>query len=279
MPRSHRAPAPYWVHSDPDAPAATGLAQTVCPGWHNDPWRAADPDDRGEPAYGDPVWCENCTTRLRSTIAYLPHLARALETELAEATDAAGEHVSGTRERAIHEHQAHAFLLDDIRDVLTQLEDEVRTQRALSDRDRRMRQIPAIEAAATFLGAHLEWILTCSEEAGEPDGLVRAFADRIHRLDRRGMHLTHQDEPRGEPCVGVPCRSCSWKALVKVVDRTGADQGEVKCENCGAKTTLADYQAWAAQWAVHDYAYLSDERRAELGATVTAFERARGIAA
>jgi hypothetical protein len=42
MPRvDHRASHPYWVHSDPGAPAPVAL-HPPCPGVCNDAWRAAE---------------------------------------------------------------------------------------------------------------------------------------------------------------------------------------------------------------------------------------------
>jgi hypothetical protein len=168
MPRDYRA-----AQSTPQQPT------TPCPGYHNDAWRYAETDE-DEPEQhlvpGDPIWCEGCTIRIRSTVAYQPYLARALEVELVEATDLTPERVSGTRQRALHEHQAQALLLDEIRDVLTQWEDETREQRGFTPRKRDVRQIPAIDAAAKFLGVQLEWILTKAPATDDPQGLTRAFA-------------------------------------------------------------------------------------------------------
>jgi hypothetical protein len=273
MPRTR---GKYWVHSDPAA-ADPQPAQHPCPGWHNDYWRRADETTRGEPAYGAPVWCEGCTTRLRASLAYLPHLARALEQELEDATDTAGQRVSGTREHDIHAHQAQAFAIDEIRNILGQFEDEVRAQRGFTPRDRRVTRQASIDKSAAFLGTHLEWILTRFDEADEADGLLREFIDRVHRLDRRGMRLTHQDEARPEPCVGVPCKRCDVKALVRAVDRTGARVDEVTCQYCNAKLTLEEYVPWAAQWGVYEHAHLDDAQRTKFAAAVAAYEKAKGI--
>jgi hypothetical protein len=270
MPRDYRS-----AHSETTAPPIP------CPGWHNDAWRydeTDDPEHEQRAIPGDPIWCEGCTTRIRSTLAFLPHLAAALELEIEEATDQAPERVSGTRQRAIHEHQAQALLLDEIRDVLTQWEDETREQRAFTPRKQGVRQAAALAAAAAFLGAQLEWILTKAPGAHDAQGLTRAFVDRIHKLDRRGMRLTHQDEPKAAPCIGVPCRSCDYKALVRDVDRLGTDTGEVKCENCRAKMTMEEYRPLAAQWAAYEHARLPDQRRLELAAPIAVYERARGAA-
>jgi hypothetical protein len=270
MPRDYRA-----TQSAPSEP------QIDCPGHHNDPWRYAETDDPGlEPVAGDPIWCDGCHTAIRSPLLYLPGLARDLLVELEEATDVAPERVSGTRARALHEHQAQALLIDDIRDILGQFEDEVRDWRALTARRRDVRQGVSIERSAEFLLAHLDWVLTKAPDTADPQGLVRAFADRLHRLDRRATRLTHKQDAKSEDCIGVRCKNqqCGLMALVRAVDRAGADKGEVLCEACGAKMTLGEYHDWAAQWGIYEYAHLDDEQRQELAAPVAAYERTRRTA-
>lgn len=258
-------------------------ASTIpCPGWHNDAWRYEEPDDPDEHdkggVPGEPVWCYGCYLKIRSTITFLPHAVRALEVEIEEATDITPERVSGSRARTLHEHQAQALLIDEIHDVLTQWEDDVREQRGLTGRLRDMRQVPGIEAASVFLLAHLDWILTKALETDQPYGLVRAFVDRTHRLDRRAMRLTHQDEAKPEECIGVPCKAkhCNMRALVRNVDKRGADAGEIKCENCGATMSIGDYVTWAKQWAIYEHKRLTESQREELGRQIAAFERVSG---
>jgi hypothetical protein len=270
---------PYWVHSDPNTPAQ---ASTIpCPGEHNDEARYAETDDEPDLRHGEPIWCERCTGQLRSALLYLPGLADALEVEIEEATDVAPERVSGTRARALHEHQAQALLIDEIRDILGQFEDEVRDWRALTGRRRDVTQHVSIERSAKFLLAHLEWILTEAPDTDDPQGIVRAFHDQLRRLDRRAMRLTHQQEAKPEPCIGVPCKNpdCSLKCLVRAIDRrSGADRHEILCEACGNIMTIDEYDTWAKQWAIHGYAHLTGEQRDFHRAAVTAYERALGAA-
>jgi hypothetical protein len=281
MPRNTRhEPQPYWAHSDPEptTPAAPRAGTVDCPGWHNDAWRYAETDQSDlEATPGNPIWCDGCREAIRSPLLYLPGLAHDLMVELEEATDTAAERVSGTRTRALHEHQAQALLIDDIRDILNQFEDEVRDWRQLTARRRDVRQIPSINRSAEFLLAHLDWAITEAPDTADPQGLVRAFADRLHRLDRRAMRLTHKQDAVPEDCIGVRCknRDCGLMALVRAVERSGADKGEILCESCGAKMTLQEYHDWAAQWGIYEYAHLDDEQRERLAAPVAAYERTR----
>lgn len=271
------------AHPARHTPSGDSQPPYPCPGFHNDAWRyTEDPDDEHDNpanyAHGDPIWCTGCTDTIRATIDYLPRLAANLALELEHATDQKAERVSGTRQRALHAHQAQALLINEIYDVLTQWEDETRAARDLTPRPRGLRQGAAISAARVFLLAHLDWILTKAPETGDPQGLVRAFVDRIKRLDRRGMRLTHQADARPEPCVGVQCKRCDWKALVRAVDKTGAATGDVVCENCGDHMTPDEYRAWTAQWAAYENAALTDTDRATLAGPISVYERARGAA-
>jgi hypothetical protein len=258
--------------------AAPVSASTIpCPGAHNDAARNDERDDEPDLVYCEPVWCEHCATSLRSALLYLPGLAAALEVEIEEATDVAPERVSGTRARALHEHQAQALLIDEIRDILAQFEDEVRDWRALTPRRRDVRQRASIQRSARFLANHFEWIVTKAPDTADPQGLVRAFIDKLKRLDRRAMNLTHQQDAKPEECLGVPCKrlSCGLKTLVRAVEKTGADKGEIVCESCGNKLTLDQYRDWAVQWGIYEYAHLDDEQREHYKPAVAAYERTR----
>lgn len=283
MPRDHRNAdtRPYWAHSDPTAPQPNE-STTPCPGEHNDANRYAETDDDTEPdlAPGNPIWCDGCATAIRSPLLYLPGLVDDLEIEIEEATNAAPERVSGTRTRALHAHQAQALLIDEIRDILGQFEDEVREWRNLTARRRDVRRNVSINRSAALLLAHLDWILAKAPGTQDAQGLVRAFADRLRRLDRRAMRLTHKTEPKPEPCIGVRCKnkSCDLMTLVRTVDRTGADKGEIVCENCRSTMTLREYREWAIQWGVYEYAHFDErpqEQREQLSADLAAYERTR----
>lgn len=270
MPRDYRAAQPE-----------TSAPPFPCPGSHNDAWRAEETDDpeheNNPPHRGDPIWCETCTTRTRSILHGLPHLAAALATEIEEATSLTAERVSGTRQRPIHDRQAQAFLIDEIRDVLCQWEDEIRAQRQFPPRATAgVRRETAITNASAFLAEHLTWILGYSRESFEPQGLVRAFVDRVARIDRRGQRMTHQEEARPQMCLGVRCKECDWLALARAVDKSGAYVGEVKCLHCAARMTLQQYAIHTAQWAAYEHALLTDEERVRLGPVVAAYLRSRG---
>lgn len=276
---SHHFPArPYWIHPGSSTPAPTSTIP--CPGEHNDDARYAEGEDEPDLVAGDPIWCASCTTAFRSALLYLPGLADALQVEIEEGTSVAPERVSGTRTRALHEHQAQALLIDEIHDLLTQLDDVVREWRNFTARRRDVRHQPAIHRSAAFLHAHYEWILTKAPGTADPQGLVRTFNDRLRRLDRRAMRLTHQQDAKPEDCIGVPCKndSCGMKNLVRAVEKSGADRGEIVCEACGHKLTLDEYRDWAKRWGIFEYEHLDAEQLAYFKPAVAAYERTRSAA-
>lgn len=281
---TYTAPAHgHRLHTDPAAAAQPAApCSSVCPGEHNDPARENAANAR-TPIYGEPIWCARCAEKLTSTLRYLPAGARALEVEIEEATDLAPERVSGTRTRALHEHQAQALLIDEIRDALAQFEDLVREWRCLTPRIRDgVSMHTSIARSATFLSTHQDWILTKAPDTADPHprALVRYFVEHLRSLDRRAMRLTHQTEAKPVDCIGVPCKrlSCGMKTLVRAVESTGADKGEIVCESCGNRLTLTEYEPWARQWGIYTYAYLDQEQRTLHGHAVAAYERTRSAA-
>lgn len=234
----------------------------ICPGWHNDRYRLAIADNPAAdmwPVYGDPQWCAGCLETTRARIAYTPHAAANLAVEIRDATRPAAERVSGSRERRLHDAQPYTVALDDLHDLLTQWEDDIRSRRGLAARRTDVRRETATIAASRFVINHLEWALQRDPDAAVVEGAARLFVDRLHRLDRRIMRLTHQQEPEEEPCEGVACRDCDYMTLVwsLVTDGSkahGARSGAVRCLECGAQMTAEQYQTWVGQLAAYERA-------------------------
>lgn len=286
MPRDYRAPRPYWPHSDtttPDEPATTG---TPCPGFCNSAHRAAEkryqdggPEhDRLEPRPGEPVWCPPCVTSIRGALADTPELAVRLHLEINAGTSSAlDEHVSGSRERAIHEHQAAVFALEELAGFLADWEDTVRDQLGLAPRRTLTAgHLKAVEATARFLPRHLAWLLAehPAREASEGFGLD------LLALHRKAQILTRAQDVEPARCVGVACPYCDRKALEHEVDALGMATGYIKCRRCRPilRMNPDEYHRWTRMLAADALArgYAPAEKLAEVfGANVPAqFARA-----
>lgn len=226
------------------------MYETACPGWHNDRWRLAEassePHDE-HPVHGNPVWCEGCQARVRAALGYMPRHAGHLLLEIEYGTPVVAERVSGSRERALHPKQGPALLIDEIRDLLTQWEDDLRDQRGLSGRPTALRHGTAIDAASRFLLAHLGWALASAADVADPAGPVREYVDRLYRLDRRALRLTHRDDPPPQPIVDVWCPECELRALERELDFDGSASGSVRCRNCGSRMDEDEYTGWAGR--------------------------------
>lgn len=249
--------APYWPHSDPNTPEPTPAAQHPssgpCPGRCNSAWRAAEARRDGTgtphtitPRAGHPVWCAPCTTGIRGAVGDMPELAVRLHLEIGAGTTTNGsdERVSGSRERALHEHQAAAFALEETAGFLADWEDTVRADRNLSPRTRGDRgHANTVAHSARFLLIHLAWLLT---EHPEPDA-SEGFGRDLLALHRKAQAMTKTGEVRPERCEGVYCPNCDLYALEWEVDPdTGAATGDVRCRVCRPRFVMTpdEYRRW-----------------------------------
>lgn len=217
-----------------------------CPGSCNIPFRRAEQHAAatGEPhdvqaRAGEPVWCAPCTARVLSALRDMPELAVRLQLEVEHGTTASGEHVSGSRERPLHERQVPARLIEEICHTLGDWEDDVRDTRQLTHRKTGRAQGPAITAATKFLRVHFDWLM-----AGHDPAATEAFGDEILSLFRRAQRVTRTDEPRPVACDGIPCRSCDMMALERELHTDGSETGYIRCRYCPTLLNEAEYEAW-----------------------------------
>jgi hypothetical protein len=265
MPRDHRAARPYWVHSDPEpAPETTAPDATPCVGRCNAAWRAAEQRkaDRGtehtlKPRAGYPIWCPPCATSIRGALGDMPELAVRLHVEISAGASATALdddlNVTGSRERALHEHEAIVFTLEEAAGFLTDWEDTVRAQRDLPPRTsghQQSKQAKAVETSSRFLQRHLAWLLDEHPDTA-PEGDERlaseGFGLDLLAMHRKAQAMTKTGEVRPEPCEGVFCPSCDLRSLEWEVDPdTNAATGYVRCRVCRPRfvMTADEYHQW-----------------------------------
>ena len=233
------------VTSDTYRTTETTTAGPCC-GSCNSRWRRAEEQSAktGEPhdlipRAGDPVWCEPCTTRIRSSLRDMPELAARLQLEVENGTDNPGEHVSGSRERPLHQRQVPARLIEEIGNTLTSWEDDVRDARSFSGR--RVGRPPgiALTRATRFLVNHLDWLMAQHDPAA-----TEAFGAEILDLHRRASRITKTDEPRPVVCNGVPCPKCDMMALERELHTDGSETGYICCRYCAVLLNHDEYERW-----------------------------------
>ncbi len=236
-----------------DAPA--------CPGRCNSGWRAAEARtaETGirhdyEPRQGQPVWCPPCTTLIRGALCDTPELAVRLQIEIdsgAASSATEEEIVNGSKERALHEHQAPVFALEELSMWLADWEDTVRSVRHLPERHPQRTQHKTVEVSSLFLRHHLDWILTEHDrEAAEGFGL------ELLGLHRKTQILTRTHDVLPERCYGVACPYCDKNALEWEVDELGMATGNVKCRKCRPilRMTPVEYERWTKMFAADVHA-------------------------
>lgn len=265
MPRDHRNARPYWPHSQPEPESEPAAAtDTPCPGSCNRAWRAAEARkaEKGtehtlKPRPGFPIWCPPCTTGIRGALGDMPELAVRLHIEIAAGTSATALdddlNVSGSRERALHEHEATVFALEEIAGFVADWEDTVRTQRGLPPRTAdytRAKQAKAVETSSRFLQRHLAWLLDEHPDIAPP-GEERlggeGFGLDLLALHRKAQALTKTGDVRPEACDGVFCPNCDLRSLEwEVDDVTGAMTGYVRCRVCRPRFVMTsdEYYQW-----------------------------------
>lgn len=254
-------------------PVPTGR---VCPGRCNDAWRAAElvrvqdaaPHDL-VPIDGAPVWCTACRNRLFYALLAMPYLTVLVQLEVANATPAEAERVSGTGDKPLHDREAYTLLIDTVWSTLTLYEDQIRRERAFSPRPAAVRRGRALQDAAVFLGRQVDWFLTDrpdDDQGPDPETgrhtetSARGFSDRIVGLERRLLHATRRDERRPERRPAIPCPDCDLMALEYELDFEKKATGDTRCRACGHKFSAEHMGRWLSLLADHSRRWPQDLR-------------------
>jgi hypothetical protein len=265
MPRDHRAARPHWADSNLEpAPEPPGAGDLPCVGRCNAAWRAAEQRkaDKGtehalKPRPGYPIWCPPCATSIRGALGDMPELAVRLHVEISVGTSATALNddlnVTGSRERALHEHEAIVFALEEAAMFLADWESTVRAGRALTPSAGlpNLRTLAKdVETSSRFLQRHLTWLLDVHPDTA-PEGEERlaseGFGLDLLALHRKAQAMTKTGEVRPEACDGVFCPNCDLRALEWEVDPdTGAATGDVRCRVCRPRFVMTpeEYYQW-----------------------------------
>lgn len=251
MPRDYRTTHSYRTHED-EASDTSAPAARACPGFCNAGYRAAEKKYREdgvehplEPWEGQPVWCPPCMTKIRLALCDMPELAVRLQLEADSGLNASAsendEFVAGTRERALHEHQAVVFALEELAGWLALWDDSVRDWRGLAPRTPQRGEHKTAQHSSLFLRIHLSWILT----EHDPDA-AEAFGSELLSMHRKAQILTKSQEVLPDRCIGVACPYCDKRALEWEVDVLGVATGNVKCRKCRPilRMTATEYERW-----------------------------------
>lgn len=226
MPTDYRRAAAQ-PNPEPDTAPPDG---PPCPGTCNAAWRAAEKRrlERGTPneltcRAGEPVWCPACATSIRGTLTDWPDLAALLTQEIESGVSAGlSEYVSGSKDRPIHDHEAPAFLLDEVAEYLAAWENTIRAGRQLpgrrwsaehGDGGRDLHRDPAgtIAATSVFLATHLDWVLR--ERPPGEESVAEDYGQMLLQYHRRAQNLTGSGQPEPVRVAGVPCPNCDRNSL------------------------------------------------------------------
>lgn len=212
-----------------------------CPGRCNQPWRDAEqalannaiPHDL-TPHWGQPLWCQHCIERFAEAVADFPRVAAEILKQALHGTPA--KNIVGIHHRpAVYAWpgQQCRLLTEEIRDALTDLEDDVRQLRNLSPRKIGMREGPTITAAVNFLSGHVEWIAEHHPIADDPEDAPPAYLMRLHA---RAIRFVGDGQPR-TVWKPTPCGGCGGFTLFQ------QDGGQyIECSNCGRLLTDNEYR-------------------------------------
>lgn len=238
MPRDYRSARPYWTHSDPEAPDTPTVTEApACPGKCNAGYRAAEERVRLhggehdlEPEPGQPVWCPPCTTEIRGALTDWPDLAARLREEIGAGVKVRlGEHVSGSKNRPIHEHEAPSLLLDEMAEWLPEWAASIAKHRGLPERAGARRNadpVAQITDACGFLLIHLDWHL--AERPADERELAEGFGRELLAATRKARALTGTQEAEPVRVIGVPCPHCDRKALEHEIEDSATRRAALK---------------------------------------------------
>lgn len=237
----HYHERPYWPHSEPAEDPHPGA--TDCPGKCNAAYRAAEArvqlhggEHDLEPRPGEPVWCAPCVTELRGALTDWPELASRLLEEIGSGVRAqAGEYVSGSKNRPIHEHEAPSLLLDELAEWLPEWAASIARDRGLPERPGARRgadPVAVIDDACAFLRIHLDWHLNGRAAQERQAALdvaqaARDFGDELGRYTRRARTITGSQEPEPVRIIGVACPNCDRKALEHEIEDSPTQRARV----------------------------------------------------
>lgn len=253
---------------------------TSCPGPCNTAWRRAEENLAAtgtehaiQPAWGQPVQCENCVGRTRQQLDAMPAL---LAQSLAEATQGTPAKVTGTIGRitvATWPGQASRLLVDRIVGEMAELWADVAELRGLTtgrrtlpgaSRDeavaavwldyRTSHGIPAggseshwINEVITMLMTHWDWAMQHHPAAWEPWGRDNANpGGQVSGWYRTCLYFTKQDEQRDVKRL-APCPRCHGPYLIEARDlRLVNDLPYIECRDpdCGNIMTSPEYDAY-----------------------------------
>jgi hypothetical protein len=222
----------------------------VCPGACNKKYRrvhaaylaeldAYDPLDSGQrhpdrpeiqPVYGRPVWCGDCTAKIRQRLADLDELAAMLGwvADGHKASSAAYERVSGSKEQLSQSDAAD--MLADLTGILREHEDAYREAvLGIGGPARRGFLAAASSQCIAWLGHHLDDIL--ASDIGE------GFGADVLDWYGRWVRDAKADQPhRTKP---LRCPGCSMMLLVW---QEGSDRLVCANDDCGRVLTYAEYE-------------------------------------
>lgn len=237
MPRDHRAAQPNRPHPQPeDVPETAAPDAPACPGKCNAAWRAAEKrvtlhggTHDLEPWPGQPVWCPPCATEIRGALDDWPDLARRLREEIgAGVKTRLGEHVSGSKNRPIHEHERPSLLLDEMAEWLSEWAATIARNRGLPERVGHKPGKDAhvqIASACPFLLTHLDWHL--AQRPAEEHEISRDFGVLLLDRTHEARTITGTQEPEPVRVIGVPCPCCDYKALEREIEDSATRKAAV----------------------------------------------------
>ncbi len=174
------------------------------------------------PAVPGTMFCKSATERLTKTIAELPALHSWLHANLASG-GGGGDKVTGTRDKpvpinlGVHDHAEHVVF------TLASWARMVAEDRGLHGPSN-----ATPSATATFLLAHLDWIV---RQDWAPDA-----AEEISDLSRKAHGIVPSRPERHELPAPCPADGCGYLSLVRY-----DGESHVRCEVCGAVWDEKEY--------------------------------------
>ena len=99
-------------------------------------------------------------------------------------------------------------------------------------------EVGPVSDVVTMVG----WMVERVEWACDQHPAVDEFAGEIRDLVSALRRYVGRDQPRPQPCVGVPCRRCDLKTLARLADGSG----DIECQNPACRTLYRpdEYQRW-----------------------------------